>query len=173
MPNPRRHPRNVYDDQQGIARRIRAYLTENHFSINPSISEAYVFGSILDNQFGWYDKPTHPGTDREKRGSDIDLLVVLNPAAENIGTYADRWVRQRDFMFPYYHVCLLNGIDGIKDNIHLVTALAYDPSKAGQIPQIPEKVDRETHLQGKSLEEIFRWNMGFVNPILWYNSHSS
>jgi hypothetical protein len=40
-------------------------------------------------------------------------------------------------MFAYYDVCVLDGIEGIKDKVHKVTALVYDPSKANTIPTIP------------------------------------
>ncbi len=102
-------------------------------------------------------------------GSDIDLLIQLDPEVDNYDSFLETWKSKEDFMFPYYEVCTLS-IDGIREDFHQVTALVYDPSDAQYAPQIPKGVEEIEGIQGKTLEELFEWNLNHVEAEIWYSS---
>ena len=161
-------PREVYPNQELVERRIREHLLSTKLDY-PFADEVRLMGSLAFGQFGVYYEPERKHK-IPKYASDVDLLVI---ADENYPVPGD-WTKKYPFIFfDVYDLGTLNGIEGVRDNIHKVDAWVYFPSQACEKPrlsqQMIERMEREKapRLEFKTRREWLDWQLKEHPTKLW------
>ncbi len=158
----KRTPRRVYSNQQEIKNKILQYLKQKIF-LSPFVNKVYLYGSLIDSQFGVYIVPEKNMMGEIDYGSDVDLIIL---ADENFAPPKD-WPGKEDYIFEFYDFGFINGIEGIKDGIHKITAFIYRKSLESL------KIANKHNLKGDVFETKTRkealdfWLKNHKNE-LWY-----
>ena len=157
-----RQSRSTYHNQEDIERKIFEHLLETQFH-HPFVQTVYLLGSLVDGDFGVYHEPEHKHPGRPKYASDVDLLVI----GDDRFSVPVGWRKVEPFIFDLYVLPLLEGVEGMQDNIHEVSALVYLPSCAQQPPA------RKKGLEGDifdlpTREQCLAYQLQHSPHKLWY-----
>jgi len=91
----KRTPRIPYKNQQEIKKQIFDYLKQKIF-LNPFVAKVYLLGSLVDRDFGLYEKPEENILGEVNYGSDIDLIIIADENFEIPKTW-----KKDDFIFEF------------------------------------------------------------------------
>ena len=168
------HPRRIYPNQERVEKRIRAHLLSTSLA-HPFVDEVKLMGSLAFGWFGVFDTPEMKHPENPKYASDVDLLITADESYQ----VPEDWNFEHPFIFfDVYDPGTLEGIKGIKDNVHDISAWVYHPSQANEPPRLPDKIiehwrkTEDCRLDFTTRKEHLEWQLANHPNKLWYKKLS-
>ena len=93
-----RNPRVPYANQEEIKKNILEYLKQKIF-LNAFVGKVYLYGSLVDGQFGIYKVPEKNYIGEVNYGSDVDLIIIADENYKFPATISINIINQRKLTF--------------------------------------------------------------------------